>query len=257
MPRPRAYKTEAIVLKHQPLGEADRLLTILTPSYGKLRVVAKGARRPKSKVAGHVEPLTRSALLLSQGQNLDVVSQAQAIESYPRLRSDLWLASCAMYLAELTDAFATEATEHYAVYQLLQTTLDWLEQGGPVGLVLRHYEVTLLGLVGYRPELHHCVECRRPIEPGQHVFSAPAGGIVCPACRGSVRQVRLLSLNALKVLRLLERGDRAAMERLRLSNELEGEVEQTLRQYVWYHLEREMKSAAFLDLLRREAHALS
>jgi hypothetical protein len=89
MARPRVYKTEAIVLKRTNLGEADNIITLYTPNFGKIRAVAKGVRRPKSKLGGHLDLLTQSALLLAQGQNLDIITQAQSIESFLTLKSDI------------------------------------------------------------------------------------------------------------------------------------------------------------------------
>src|SRR5512135_2205211 len=99
----RLYRTEAIILRRADLGEADRLLKILTPGYGKLRVVAKGARKPASRKTGHVELFTRSNLLVARARNLDIVSQAETVESYRPLREDLLRSTYAHYIVELLD----------------------------------------------------------------------------------------------------------------------------------------------------------
>jgi len=123
MARPRVYKTEAIVLKRINLGEADNIITLYTPNFGKIRAVAKGVRRPKSKLGGHLDLLTQSALLLAQGQNLDIITQAQSIESFLTLKSDIKRISCAFYIAELVDQFTVEHVENYPIYRLLHDNL--------------------------------------------------------------------------------------------------------------------------------------
>ncbi|MEK7681384.1 MAG: DNA repair protein RecO [Chloroflexota bacterium] len=249
MAAPRLYKTEGIVLRRSDMGEADLLLTFYTPFYGKLRAVARGARRPSSKLAGHVELLARGLFLLARGQNLDTFSQAECVEPFAALRDDLESVGRALYVAELLDRFTPDGAENRLLYQLLVETLRRFPAGGD--MAVRFFEVQALVLSGFRPDLHTCVECGAAVTPGHHLFSASGGGVLCPRCRDQEPVVRPLSLNALKVLRLLDRGDYAEAARLRISAELAGEVEQALRQYIWYLLEREVKAISFMDRVRR------
>ena len=249
---PKVYKTEAIIIRQARLGEADEIITLFTPNLGKLRAVAKGARRPRSKLGGHLEPLTHSALMLAQGQTLDIITQGQTINSFMALRQDLWRTTCALYAAELVDQFTEERAESYPIYKLLLETLGRLEKEPNPELALRHFELRLLDVLGYRPELHTCLRCQKPLEPTTNCFSASGGGVLCPGCSASEPVVRPISVNALKVLRFLQAQDFPAASRLRLEPELAIEVESILREYIRYLLEREVKSVAFMDRLRRE-----
>ena len=252
MEKLRLYKTEAIVLKHLPIGEADRIVTFYTPHYGKLRAVARGVRKVKSRLAGHLEPLTRSQVLIRRGRTLDTVSQSETIAGNLALRQDLWRMSCGLYVAELVDRFTQEELENVALYRLLRDTMAALAATGNIDLLLRSFELRLLSLVGYHPELQECVECRTPLSPGTNYFSPSAGGVLCPACRSKHAFHRPLSLNALKVLRLLSGSEFQTASKVRLPEELAVELEGTMRQYIRYLLEQEVKSTEFLDLLRRE-----
>ena len=98
MPEPRSYQTEAIIIKKIKLGEADRILTLYTPDRGKVEAVAKGVRRPKSKMAGHLELLTYSQIRLARGRNLDTIIGSQTLDSFMPLKEDLWLTSLGLYL---------------------------------------------------------------------------------------------------------------------------------------------------------------
>src|SRR5947208_2006505 len=100
---PRVTHTEAIVLGHRRLGDADRIVVFLTPTRGKVDAVARGVLRPRSKLAGHLEPLTRVDVLLAHGRSLDIVTQAQMLDGFPALHEDLERLSSAMYLLDLTD----------------------------------------------------------------------------------------------------------------------------------------------------------
>ncbi|MGH2514803.1 MAG: DNA repair protein RecO, partial [Ktedonobacterales bacterium] len=114
----RVYSSEAIVLRRTDFGEADRILTLFTPSFGKVRAIAKGARRTTSRLAGHLEPFTRTQLLLATGRELDIVTQAEARERLDALREDLWHATGAWYIAELVDRFLEDADPHPRLYRL-------------------------------------------------------------------------------------------------------------------------------------------
>jgi len=253
MERLRLYKTEAIVLKHIPIGEADRLVTLYTPHLGKVRAVARGARRTKSKLAGHLEPLTRVQVLIRRGKTLDTISQGETVMSNIDLRNDLWRMSCGLYMAELIERFTQEQMENLSLYRLFRDSLASAGVSKAIDLLLRSFELRMLHLVGYRPELQRCVECSTPLSPGTNFFSPSAGGVLCPDCRGKHSLNRPLSLNALKVLRLLARGGTESAEAVKLSEDLAIELEGTLRQYIRYLLEQEVKSTEFLDLLRRES----
>ena len=250
MARPRVYKTEAIVLKRTHLGEADSIITLYTPNLGKIRAIAKGVRRPKSKLGGHLDLLTQSALLLAQGQNLDIITQSQTIESFLPLKGDLRRISCAFYIAELVDQFTAEQVENYPIYKLLHTDLLWLCGARNCELVLRHFELQLLRHLGYQPELHQCLGCKSPLAPQRNLFSASSGGALCPDCGRNEPAVRPISVDALKVMRFLISSDHASAGRLRMSRDLSQEVEQLIRWYIRYLLEREVKSLEFLDHLQ-------
>ena len=253
MTKPRVYKTEAIILKRSNLGEADIIVTLYTPNFGKIRAVAKGARKPKSKLGGHLDLLTRSALLLAQGQNLDVVTQAQAIESILPLRKDLERTSCGIYIAELVNQFTPEHVENYGVYRLLGDTLVWLCESRSNELVLRYFELHLMSHLGYKPELQRCISCRSSLTQSNNMFSASGGGILCPDCNLKESMARLVSVDAIKVMRYLLSNNSTEAAKLRINSTLSYELEQLMREFIRYHLEREVKSLDLLDRLRGES----
>lgn len=252
MSEPKIYKTEAVILKHTNLGEADRILTLYTSNRGKMRAVVKGARKTTSKVGGHVEPLTHCSMMLARGRQLDTVSQSQTIETFLPIRNDLWLTAQALYLIELIDSFTSERIENYPVYKLLLDALHQLSRIRSVTLLFRYFELQLLRHVGYQPQLRECLNCLSPIEPVENFFSSSGGGILCPNCANTEPVVQPISVNALKVLRLLQSGDWATASRLHLNSDLSKELERVTQGYARYLLERDLKSTGFLYRLRRE-----
>jgi len=251
MSKPRNYQTEAIIIKKPKLGEADRILTLYTPHLGKIQAVAKGVRRPRSKLAGHLELLTHSQVSLARGRNLDTITGSQTINSFLPLKSNLELTSYALYAIELVDQFTADHIENYPLFQLLLETMHQLYQAGDNELVLRYFELHLLNEVGYRPQLQRCVSCRATLEPITNSFCPSAGGMLCPNCSQGQPLTYPLSVNALKVLRLLQGSDYNTAGKLKINPELSRELEGVMRYYIKYLLEREVKSTAWLDTLRK------
>lgn len=254
MQRERLYRAEAIVLRRMNLGEADRLLTLYTPEWGKIRVLAKGVRKPTSRKAGHLELFTHSRLLMARGRSLDIVTQAETITPFLPLRKDLIRTSYAYYVAELVDRFLEEGEESPALFRLLLETLGHLSEAEDPRLVVRYFELHLLEQVGYRPELYRCLGCGREIE-GEAVFSPPQGGVLCPACGGK-GEGSPLSGDLLRCLRLLQRGEYAICKTLHPSPGVHDGLEKTMRHYISYLLERRVRSLDFIDTLRREEKSL-
>jgi len=250
MTKPRNYQTEAIIIKKTRLGEADRILTLYTPDLGKIQAVAKGVRRPRSKLAGHLELLTHSLVSLARGRNLDTITGSQTTNSFLPLKSDLQLTSYALYAIELVNQFTADHIENRPLFRLLLEAMQQLCQSRDSELVLRYFELHLLNEVGYRPQLQQCVTCHQPLKPVINSFCSNAGGILCPDCLQNQPLTSPLSVNALKVLRFLQNGDYNAISQLKINRELSHELELVMRDYLKYLLEREIKSAAWLDTLR-------
>lgn len=249
--RERVYRTEAVVLRHQELGEADRLVSVYTPDRGKLRLVAKGVRRTHSRKAGHLEPLTRTSLLVARGRELDIVTQADALHTFPGLRSSLLNVGHASYALEMVDRFTFEEGENRALYRLLVETLTRLEEGRAPFSVLRFFDLHVLEAVGYRPELFRCLSCGQEAKPEDQFFGATVGGLLCPACGPSHPGARPLSLAALKVLRHLQRSDFETASAPAIRSTVRAEVEGLLEEYIAAILERHLHTPAFLRTVRR------
>ena len=250
MSKPRTYQTEAVIIKKTRLGEADSILTLYTPELGKIQGFARSLRKPKSKLAGHLELLTHSLVSLARGRNLDTITGSQTINSFLPLKSDLELSAYALYATELVNQFTVEHLENRPLFRLLLETMEQLCQSSNKELVLRYFELRLLNEVGYRPQLQQCVACRQPLRPVTNSFGSAAGGVLCPDCRQTQPLSYPLSVNALKVLRLVQSGDWTTVSRLRMNRELSYELEGVMRDYLKYLLEREIKSAAWLDTLK-------
>ena len=244
--RERLYRAEGIVLCRRDFGEADRLLTIFTREHGKLEQIAKGVRRPRSRKAGHLELFTRVQLLAARGRELDIITQVEALETYPQLSKDLQLVGQASYILELVKVFAIKGEVNHELYRLLVETLERLTSGDPPSKVTRYFELRLLELSGYRPELFHCGRCQLEIRPEAQFFSYIDGGVLCPNCGREQKGVRPITLAALKVLRHYQRNPFSVASTARIQTQVHQELDHLLEGFFIYLTEHKLNSPRFL-----------
>ncbi|MBP1702201.1 MAG: recO [Chloroflexi bacterium] len=249
--RQRSFRVEAVVLRHSDWGEADRLLVLYTLEMGKLRALAKGARKPRSRKAGHLEPYTRVSLQLARGRDIPIVSQAETLDPYLRLREELLLSTYASYVVELLDRFTYEEGENRSIYRLLADTLSRLCTQSSPELAVRYYEIRLLDLLGFRPQLFQCSSCGAEIQPQDQFFSAALGGVLCPQCGRDTAGALPVSMPALKYLRHFQRSSFSEAARVTLSAGINREMEALMQHYLTYLLERGLNTPAFLRRVRR------
>lgn len=262
MPTPRVYKTEGIVLRHTDFGEADRILTVITPHYGKLRAIAKGSRKITSRMASAADLMARAQFVLAGGRELDVVTQAETQERFDHLRDSLWHGSAAYTVAEAIDRSQEDREPHEEVYTLALETLRrldadaiaWLadpvpdNQAGPAArgwATLRSFELTLLDILGYRPSFHQCVACESALQAVEtNGFNPELGGALCASC--SRHSQRPLPLLALKVLRLVQTTRWEHLPVMRLDARTRDDVEAIVQSLLALNLDRTLKSWSLL-----------
>jgi DNA repair protein RecO (recombination protein O) len=246
----RLYRTRGIVLRRRDFDEADRLLTVLTRDRGKLTLLAKGARKISSRKAAHVDLFKQVELQVHRGRSFGIVTQAETVCSFTVIRNDLQRLAAAHYLAELADSFAHEGDDCAGIYDLVLEGLQWLDTGGDPRLAQRYFELHLLDLAGFRPQLYRCLRCDAWLEPAANVFDAVAGGMFCPLCAETAPQGRPVTVGAQKVLRFLQRSDAGDCQRLVLRAPLHDEMEALLTTYLRHILERSPKSRRFIEAVR-------
>lgn len=142
------FTTEGIIVRRSNFGEADRLLTVITPYKGKIRVVAKGVRRITSRRGGNVELLNKVKLQIFQGKGLAILTEAMSLDTFPKIKNDLILSSYGSHLAEVTERLLPEEQSNPAAYNLLATSLHLLEQN-PRQIYIRAFEVKILSVLGF------------------------------------------------------------------------------------------------------------
>lgn len=274
--RQRIYRSHALILRRRDYREADRILTVFTPNRGKLQLIAKGIRKTNSRKAGHLELFTHTALMLAEGRTWDVVTEANTVESFRRIRDDLERISQAGYLCELVDAFSESDDENQPLWELLLAALRVLnEDNGPCDgpMLLRWFTIHLLSLTGFQPQFFHCIACESEIQPVLNRLDLAAGGVICPNCaaqfaathssnaardpRGSNVQesmgLETIEPDVLKILRFLQRNSWGEVARLQLRAAIAGLVDSILHRYLILVLERHIRSGEFIRRLQHLA----
>lgn len=227
------------------------MVTLYTREKGKLRAIAKGARKIRSRKAGHLEPFTHITLQLAKTRDIPIVTQVETIDPYLPLRETLVLTGYASYVMELLDRFTYEEEGgNLSLFRLLTETLARLCSTAETWAVVRFYEMRLLEFLGFRPQLFECANCRAVIEPVDQYFSPSAGGIICPKCGNGLPGLWRVSVEALKYMRHFQRSTYNEAARAKVPAEIQKEVETLMQAYFTYLLERTLNTPGFIKRVK-------
>ncbi len=245
----RIHNCEAIILHYRNFKEADRILTLFTPDLGKLDALARGVRKTRSHKVGHVEPFMYVSLVLRRSKWLPEVSEAQIRAAFPQCRSSLERITQASYVCELTDALIhpeDDAEANATFFRLLHDTLNYLNQEpAKAPILLRWFDLKMLALTGFQPELFNCVHCGTTAKPEATNFSFADGGILCSNCRQELSGTMAVPLDAFKILRHMLRHDWDRIRSAPISPAPMQTVTRLLERYIGFTLERQLKAVRF------------
>ncbi len=242
------------MLHHTNYGEADRFLRLLTAERGKISALARGVRRMNSRKAGHLEPFTLISAQLSKGHGSEwIVDQVSTMEAFPSMTEVLSRTIQGSYVTELADRFTVEEIENRQLFRLTLETIRRIARMDDSFPAIRFFDLRLLDLTGYRPQLQQCVVCGKSLEPVNQYFSSIFGGIVCPSCSGSQTFLRTISVRTLKFLRYYQNHNFPDAAAAGWPQDIRKEGEDILTQYIASMLERKINSQEFLSHVRDES----
>jgi DNA repair protein RecO (recombination protein O) len=242
-------KTPAITLKSRKWGEADRIVTFYAKHLGKIRAVARGARRPKSRMAAALEPLTLSDLNLFEkpGDTLYRVSQVDLVEPFLRFREDLTMMAAAARMANVVSAVTPDGDPDPHLFDTLEQGLRSLVASDDSALTALLFQIRLLGLTGFRPQTDHCAGCGKTKVIQEPQFSPASGGLVCAACAARQRVPCLpLSRGSLAFLQQALCLAPEVVTRLKAAGQVRWEVEDAIDSYVTVVAGRRIPPVDFL-----------
>ncbi|HEY3412676.1 MAG TPA: DNA repair protein RecO [Armatimonadota bacterium] len=248
MPSPRVYRANAIVLRRINLAETDKIVTFLTRELGKVSAVAKGSRRPASRLAGATELFGYCRVLFAVGLHLDVVTQVDVREAFPGIRSSLHKIAAASYMAELTDHLTEERHPNAEVFDLLLAGLYVLSALEEPDLVVTAFTLHMMAVSGYTPSLDVCARCHGEGKAFA-AFSPTMGGVVCGDCRTAARDAFTVSADAIDAARKMLASEMPRASRIEMTTQARVHLLRMVRTFLAYHTDRPLKSARFLDEL--------
>ena len=233
------YRDQGIVLRTYKLGEADRIVTFITERHGKVRAVAKGVRKTKSKFGARLEPTSHVALQLYEGRELDIVTQAESIDHFKPIREDLDRLTRAVTMLEAVDQLSLEREPNPDLYRMLLGALRTVAAKNSA-LVVAGFHWKILALEGFRPQVEGCVVCDTP--DGLVSFDPTEGGLLC----GEHRRGTRVSPEAVELLQQIL-GGRLALALQAESSPATHEVDHLATRVMEHHLERRLRSVGLLD----------
>lgn len=253
------YGAEAVILNSFDYGESDRILTFYTLEHGKLKGIAKGARRSKRRFVGNIEPasLVRLIFFHSDKSELVRVEEATLLEGFNTLKADIDLLSHGCYFLELTSEMTREGIALPHVFRLLAGFLKALDAGAEPGALARFFEVRLLSMLGYLPHLSGCVVCKSPVGADIKRFSSERGGVVCAPCSAGLSGLHAISPATAATLSLSMKLDTEKLTRLKVAPSFVEESEKLLYDFIRHQIGKELKTKKFLDKMREAGRAMA
>jgi DNA repair protein RecO (recombination protein O) len=235
-------------------GEADRIVTFYTDKIGKLKGIAKGARRSKKRFSNSIELFSQSKIIFSRNnkEGLALIENCDVINHYPAIRENLESTMAASYLTDLTNRFTVEEKRNKELFGLIGNFLELIENGNDLEKIMRFFEIRLLELSGYDPVLEKCVGCGTPLDRiNTPFFNSRNGGIECPQCHRNGPNAFPVSVGTVKTLMLGKSMEIDKIHRLEPSEKILAESGRILGDFIQYILGKELKSLRILNEIKK------
>jgi len=241
-------KVQGLVLNHINVSEADKILTLLTKESGKIKVYARGCRRPKSRLVSSCEVFSVSDFVLYMGTNLYYINSCDLRESFYELRKDLLRLSYAAYFTEIADTVTYENMDCKSIFLLLAKTLFYLsKQKVPMGILSCAYQIKLMSLSGYRPLLKRCAVCGK--EGKFTKFNIRLGGAICDNCAANADAVKI-NPSTLEFYTNLLFLPLSRLNTIKIDNNIYMEADRILSEFVQMHIGKQFKSMVFINTVK-------
>jgi DNA repair protein RecO (recombination protein O) len=249
------FKTQAIVIRSLSYGESDRIITFFTEDFGKLKGIAKGARRSKKRFQNALNLFTHVRLLFfdREGMGLVRAEGCDVLNAFPKIREDLKKIVYGNYFLELVNEMAGEREAHSEAFDLLLSFLSTLEGAEPKEEQLRMFEVRMLSVFGYQPNMKKCDLCKRSweelTEAPRAFFSLEKGSLICEPCSRFQRDLIPLSLGTARLIEKISETELSKTGRLRFTPQALSESRELLPRFISYQLGKELRSLKALGMI--------
>jgi len=239
------YKTDAIVLGYRNLGEADKILTLFSPDRGKIHAVARGVRRPRNHILAGTQLFTYSTFLIVEGRNLDNISQCEIKESFYKIRQNLESMAYGLYFAELLRASTPVEDKNRELFQFFLKTMYLLQEWENKELLRWIYELKLMAIQGFAPEVFSCVNCGQRSSSAIY-FSPSMGGILCFDCNNKDKNAVSITFETLHTLQQMLMLTYEKLKSIEINKHTKEQLDNILSLFISHQIDRKLKTVQFI-----------
>lgn len=242
-------KCEGIVIRTNDYGETNKVVTLFTREWGKIGAMARGAKKPSSRLAAVTQLFTYGHFLLQKGSGLGSLQQGETIDSMRSIREDIFLTAYASYIIELTDKCTEDRRPNPFLFELLHQTLHYMNDGYDLDIIMFIYEIKMLNVIGLHPELNRCAICGNT--EGEFAFSIREGGFICHRCFEKDPYHFKISQATARLLRLFYFFDLSRLGNISVKEETKQELKKIISAYYEEYSGLSLKSKRFLEQIDR------
>lgn len=242
-------KCEGIVIRTTDYGETNKVVTLYTREWGKIGVMARGAKKPNSRLSAITQLFTHGYYLVQTGTGLGSLQQGEMISSMRSIREDIFLTAYSSYIVELTDKSVDDKHRNPFLFELLFQTLNYLNEGYDQDVLMNIYEMKMLNVLGLNPTLNHCSVCGST--DGQFSFSIREGGLLCHRCLSKDPYHFKLSPSAVRLLRLFYFFDLSRLGNISVKEETKAELKKVISAYYEEYSGLHLKTKKFLNSMEQ------
>lgn len=244
-------KCEGIILRSSSYGETNKIVTIYSKEWGKIGVMARGAKKPASRLSGITLPFTYAYFLVQKSKGLSVLQQGETIQSFKKIKADIFLTAYVSYMAELLDKATEEKKPNPYLFELFLQCIEYMEEGYDAQIIMHIFEMKMLTVLGITPHMQDCVICHS--SEGTFSFSLRHAGIICHACKSQDAYVLQVSDKTIRLLRVFYYFDLNRLGTISVSEQTKKEISHVLETYLIEYAGITLKTRRFLkqmDLLK-------
>jgi DNA repair protein RecO (recombination protein O) len=241
-------KVEGIIIRTNAYGETNKIITMFTRELGKVGVMARGARKPSSRLASVSQIFTYGSFLIQIGAGLGTLQQGESLSSMKHIKSDIIATAYASYVVELTDKGLEDRKANPYLFELLYQTLNYMNEGLDLEILTMIYEIKMLGVIGLYPHLNSCVNCG--ITEGRFSFSIGGGGLLCHQCQEKDIYRLQISAATVRLLRLFHTFDMNRLGNISVKEETKIELKNVISRFYEEYSGLMLKSKRFLNQLQ-------
>ncbi len=241
-----SFKTLGFIIKRKNFVESDRILTIYSYDFGKIELIARGARKILSKLGGFLELFYFDKFYLSKGRNFDIITGVEAVNDYKILRQDREKINQAYYISELVNRFTAENDPNYEIFNLLKQSFDYLDQKPINPLLLSYFSIRLISYTGHNPQLVNCAACEKKLKNEKNYFNLQSGGVICGACAQNKPDSFFINNDLIKILRLFAEKDITIIDKIKINIKFQKQLQLFNKKILEYTLGNKIKSSEFI-----------